>query len=197
MQGKIALVTGGTTGIGRATAVAFARKGAKVVFTGRRAEEGAETLKYVQQAGGEGLFLKSDVSQPAEVEKTIRTVIDRFGRIDCACNNAGVEDTAAAFQDQTMENYDKVFGVNVKGLWLCMQQEIRQMTKQGSGAIVNMSSVAGLIGVSKNATYVASKHAVIGFTRAAADEVSKNGIRVNAVAPAPIDTATTDPTAAT
>src|SRR5262245_40205557 len=132
--------------------------------------------------------MKSDVNQPAEVEKTIRTVIDRFGRIDCACNNAGVEDTAAAFQDQTLENYDKVFGVNVKGLWLCMQHEIRQMTKQGSGAIVNVSSVAGMIGVSKNATYVASKHAVIGFTKAAAVEVSKIGIRVNAVAPAAIDT---------
>ncbi len=186
---KIALITGGTSGIGRATAIAFAKEGAKVVVSGRRAEEGAETVRLVQAAGGEAIFVKADVALPEQVRHLVQKTVETFGRLDIAFNNAGIEGKLAPTHEQTVENYDQVFNINVKGLFLSMQAEILQFLKQGSpGAIINTSSVGGHVAFANVNIYVASKHAVEGLTKAAALEYAKAGIRVNAVAPAAIKT---------
>jgi Dehydrogenases with different specificities (related to short-chain alcohol dehydrogenases) len=190
LLGKVALITGGTSGIGRDTAILFARHGAKVVLTGRREAEGNETRKLAQGEGGDAIFLQGDVSKSADVQKFVQKTVEKFGRLDLAFNNAGIEGTWMPIVDLPEEQFDQVTSINVKGVWLCLKYEMRQMLAQGGGgAIVNMSSVAGLMGNASSSVYVASKHAVIGLTRTAALEGAKHGIRVNTVCPAVIETA--------
>lgn len=182
--GKVALVTGGTSGIGRGTAVAFAREGAKVVVAGRREKEGAETLALIKVAGGEGIFVKADVSKEADVMHLIETTMKTYGRLDAAFNNAGIEgDPFVTTQQATVQNYQRVFDVNVLGVLLCMKHQIPAMQKTGGGAIVNNASAFGIVGMPGAGVYVASKHAVIGLSRSAALELAKEKIRVNIVSP--------------
>jgi NAD(P)-dependent dehydrogenase (short-subunit alcohol dehydrogenase family) len=187
-EGKVALVTGAASGIGRASALAFAREGAKTVVADVLVEGGEETVRIIKAAGGDALFVRTDVSKAAEVETLIQKVVETYGRLDYAHNNAGILGTGAPTADCTEENWDRTIAINLKGIWLCMKYAIPQMLKQGGGAIVNTASVAGLVGFQGLPAYSASKGGVVQLTRTAALEYAKAGIRVNAVCPSGIRT---------
>ncbi len=191
-DGKVALITGGGSGIGRATAIAFAREGAKVVIGNRNTERGEEVVAAIREAGGEASFRQTDVLSEADIRALIEHTVSTFGRLDVAFNNAGVEGEIGPLADQTTDNYQYIMDINVKGVWFSMKHEIPQMLKSGGGAIVNNSSVAGMIGFAGIGIYAASKHAVMGLTKCAALEYSAHGVRVNAVNPAVIDTSMAD-----
>ncbi len=191
---KVALVTGAAGGIGRASALVFAREGASVVVSDTDAVGGDETVKTIRDSGGEAIFVRADVSDRSDVEALVKKTVDRYGRLDCAFNNAGMAGSVgASTHEYTQEVWDKVIAVNLTGVWLCMQYELRQMLSQGSGAIVNTASIWGLVGAPGAAAYVASKHGVAGLTRAAALEYAPKGIRINAVNPGTIKTKVLDP----
>ncbi len=182
-EGRVALVTGAGSGIGRACALAFALRGAKVIVADVVVENGAATVRLIKNSDGDALFVKCDVTSSAEVEAMVKTTVNTYGGLDFACNNAGIEGTQALTADYPEDMWMRVVAVNLTGVWLCMRHEIPAMLARGGGAIVNMSSILGRVGFPNASAYVAAKHGVVGLSKTAAIEYATQGIRVNTVSP--------------